>query len=140
MTELVPRPVLCLEVFCNHIGAATLGGWRPRGSICSYIIDCFGNHGRRPLLVRTHDHCLPRRLRRLVHKCTSPPLLNDVTSLPPNHSNSHSLFLYKPGPPWPIEMTKRSILCPVLLMCFPTPPSLVIPLLWAHVSLPAYVH
>jgi hypothetical protein len=26
MNELVPRPVLCVEVFCNHIGAATLGG------------------------------------------------------------------------------------------------------------------
>jgi hypothetical protein len=45
MTELVPRPILCMEVFCNHIGAATLGDWRPRGSICSYIIDCLGNHG-----------------------------------------------------------------------------------------------
>jgi hypothetical protein len=94
----------------------------------------------RPLLERTHDCCLPRRLRRLAHKCTSPPLLNDVTSLPPDHSNSHPLFLYKPGPPWPIEMTKRWTMCPVLLLCFPTPPSLVPPLLWAHVSLPAYVH
>jgi hypothetical protein len=26
MTELVPRLVLCVEVFYNHIGAATLGG------------------------------------------------------------------------------------------------------------------
>jgi hypothetical protein len=26
MTELVPHPVLCVEVFRNHIGAATLGG------------------------------------------------------------------------------------------------------------------
>jgi hypothetical protein len=28
----------------------------------------------RPLLERTHNCCLPRRLRRLAHKCTSPPL------------------------------------------------------------------
>jgi hypothetical protein len=61
----------------------------------------------RPLLERTHDRCLPQRLRRLAHKYTGPPLLNDVTSLPPDHSNSHPLFLYKPGPPWPIEMTKH---------------------------------
>jgi hypothetical protein len=86
----------------------------------------------RPLLERTHDRCLPRRLRRLAHKCTSPPLLNDVTSLPPDHSNSHPLFLYKPGPPWPIEMTKRWTMCPVLLLCFPTPPSLVPPLGHLH--------
>jgi hypothetical protein len=25
MTKLVPRRVLCVEVLCNHIGAATLG-------------------------------------------------------------------------------------------------------------------
>jgi hypothetical protein len=94
----------------------------------------------RPLLERTHDRCLPRRLRRLAHKCTSPPLLNDVTSLLPDHSNSHPLLLYKPGLLWPIEMTKRWTMCPVLLLCFPTPPSLVPPLLWANVSIPAYVH
>jgi hypothetical protein len=94
----------------------------------------------RPLLERTHNRCLPRRLRRLAHKCTGRPLLNDVTSFPPDHSNSHLLFWYKPGLPWPIEMTKRWTLCPVLLLCFPTPPSLVPPLLWAHVSLPTYVH
>jgi hypothetical protein len=128
MTELVPRPVLCVEVLCNHIGAATLGGWQPRGSIYSYIIDCLGKPWR-PLLERTHDRCLPQRLRRLAHKCIGPPLLNDVTSLPPDHSNSHPLFLYKPALPWPIEMTKHWTLCPVLLLCFATPPSLVPPLL-----------
>jgi hypothetical protein len=64
MTKLVPCPCLCVEVFCNHIGAATLGEylqlhnrlpWKPW----------------RPLLERTYNRCLPRRLRRLAHKCTS---------------------------------------------------------------------
>jgi hypothetical protein len=139
MTELVPRPIVCVEVFRNHIGAATLGGLATSGEYLQL-------HNRlpwkpwRPLLERTHDRCLPRRLRRLAHKCTGPPLLNDGTSLPPHNSNSHPLFLCKPGPPWPIERTKRWTPCPVLLLCFPTPPSLVPPLLWAHVSLPVYVH
>jgi hypothetical protein len=31
MTELVPRLVLCAEVFRNHIGAATLGGLATSG-------------------------------------------------------------------------------------------------------------
>jgi hypothetical protein len=101
--------VLQLYRSCNSGGLATSGGylqlhnrlpWKPW----------------RPLLERTHNRCLPRRLRRLAHKCTGPPLLNDVISLPPDHSNSHPLFLYKPGPPWPIEMTKRWTLCPVLLL------------------------
>jgi hypothetical protein len=133
MTELVPCPVLCAEVFRNHIGAATLGG-------------CLQLHNRLPwkpwhlLLERTHDRCLPRRLRWLTHKCIGPPLLNGGTSLPPDHSNSHPPFLCKPGPPWPIERTKCWTPCPMLLKCFRTPPSLVPPLLWAHVSLPVYVH
>jgi hypothetical protein len=116
MTELVPRPVLCVEVFCNHIGAATLGGLATSG-------ECLQLHNRlpwkpwRPPLERTHDRCLSQRLRRLAHKCTGPPLLNGSTSLPPHHSNSHPLFLCKHGPPWPIEKTKRWTLCPVLLLC-----------------------
>jgi hypothetical protein len=128
MTELVPCLVLCEEVFHNHIGAATLGGLATSG-------ECLQLHNRLPwkpwrsLLERTHDHCLPRRLRRLAHKCTGPPFLNSGTSLPPHHSNSHSLFLYKPGPPWPIERTKRWTPCPMLL-CFPTSPSLVPLVLW----------
>jgi hypothetical protein len=139
MTELAPRPVLCVKVFRNHIGATTLGGLATSGESLQL-------HNRlpwkpwRPLLERTHDRHLPRRLRRLAHKKTSPPLLNGSTSLPPHHSNSHPSFLYKPGPPWPIERTKRWTPCPVLLLCFQTPPSLVPPLLWAHMSIPVYVH
>jgi hypothetical protein len=116
MTELVPRPVLCVEVFHIHIGAATLGGLATSG-------ECLQLHNRlpwkpwRPLLERTQDRCLPRRLRRLAHKCTSLPLLNGGTSLLPHHSNSHPLFLYKHGPPWPIERTKNWTPCPVLLLC-----------------------
>jgi hypothetical protein len=33
MAELVPRPVLCTEVFRNHIGAATLGGFGDLGGM-----------------------------------------------------------------------------------------------------------
>jgi hypothetical protein len=100
MTELVPRHVLCVEVFCNHIGAATLGGLATSREYLRL-------HNRlpwkpwRPLLERTHYCCLPRRLRRLSHKCIGPPLLNNGTSLPPDHSNSHPLFLCKPGPHGP---------------------------------------
>jgi hypothetical protein len=135
----LPCPVLCAEVFRNHIGAATLGGLATSG-------ECLQLHIRlpwkpwHPLLERTHNRCLPGRLRRLAHKCTGPPLLSGTTSLPPNHSNSHPLFLCKSGPPWPIERTKRWTPCPVLLLCFPTPPSLIPLLLWAHVSLLVYVH
>jgi hypothetical protein len=139
MTELVPRPVLCAEVFRNHIGAATLGGLATSGE-CLQLYNRLPWNPWRPLLEKTHDRRLPRRLRRLAHKCTSPPLLNGGTSLPPDHSNSHPPFWCKPGPPWPIERTKRWIPCPVLLLCFPILPSLVPPLLWAHVSLLVYVH
>jgi hypothetical protein len=110
MTELVPRPALCVEVFRNHIGATTLGGLATSREYLQL-------HNRlpwkpwRPLLERTHDCCLPRRLRRLAHKCTGPHLLNDGTSFPPDHSNSHPLFLYKPSPLWPIERTKHWTLC-----------------------------
>jgi hypothetical protein len=113
MTELVPRPVLCVEVFHNHIGATILGG-------LATSVEYLQLHNRlpwkpwSPLLERTHDGCFLRRLRRLAHKCTGPPLLNDGTSFPPDHSNSHPLFLCKPGPPWPIERTKHWTLCPVL--------------------------
>jgi hypothetical protein len=139
MTELVPCPVLCAEVFRNHIGVAALGGLVTSG-------ECLQLHNQlpwkpwRPLLERTHDRRLPRRLRRLAHKCTSPPLLNGGPSLPPHHSNSHPLFLCKSGPLWPIKKTKRWTPYLVPLLCFPTSPSLVPPLLWAHVSLLVYVH
>jgi hypothetical protein len=33
MVELVPRPVLCAEVFRNHIGAVTLGGVGDLGEV-----------------------------------------------------------------------------------------------------------
>jgi hypothetical protein len=100
MTELVPRPVLYMEVFHNHIGVATLGGLATSG-------ECLQLHNRlpwkpwHPLLERTHDRCLPRRLRQLAHKCTGPPLLNGGTSLPPHNSNSHPLFCINPAPHGP---------------------------------------
>jgi hypothetical protein len=133
MTELVPCPFLCEEVFRNHIGAATLGGLATSGE-CLQLYNRLPWKPWHPLLERTHDRCLPRRLRRLAHKCTGPPLLNGSTSLPLDPSNSHPPFLCKPGPPWPIERTKGWTLCPVLLLCFLIPPSLVPPLLWTHVS------
>jgi hypothetical protein len=95
MTELVPRPVFCVEVFRNHIGATTLGG-------LATSRECLQLHNRLhwkpwcPLLERTHDLCLPQRLRRLAHKCTGPPLLNGGTSLPPHHNNSHPMFCVNP--------------------------------------------
>jgi hypothetical protein len=58
MTELVPRPVFCAEVFRNHIGAATLGGLATLG-------ECLQLHNRLPwkpwrsLLERTYDRRLP---------------------------------------------------------------------------------
>jgi hypothetical protein len=100
MTELVPRPVLCEEVFGNHIRAATLRGLVNSGE-CLQLHNRFPWKPWRPLLERTHDHCLPRRLRRLAHKCTSPPLLNGGTSLPLDHSNSHPLFCINPAPHGP---------------------------------------
>ena len=97
MIELVPCPILCEEVFCKHIGAPTLGGLATPG-------ECLQLHNQllwkpwRPLLEMTHDHCLLQRLRRLVHKCIGPPLLNGETSPPLDHSNSNPPFLCKPGP------------------------------------------
>jgi hypothetical protein len=105
MTELVPRPILCVEVFHNHIGATTLGGLATSGE-CLQLHNRLPSKPWHPLLERTHDRRLPRRLRRLAHKCTGPPLLNGNTSLPPDHSNSHPPFLCKPGHPWPIKRTK----------------------------------
>jgi hypothetical protein len=96
MIELVPRPVRCAEVFRNHIEAATLGG-------LATSEESLQLHNRlpwkpwRPLLERTHDRRLPRRLRRLAHKCTGHPLLNGGTSLPPDHSNSHPPFCVNPA-------------------------------------------
>ena len=77
MTELVPRLVICAEVFGNHIKAAILGGLATSGK-------CLQLHNRLPwkpwqlLLEKTHDRCLPRRLRRLIHKCRSLLLLTAV--------------------------------------------------------------
>ena len=139
MTELVPRPIFCAEVFRNHIRVATLGGLATSRE-CLQLDNRLPWKPQYPMLVKTYNCRLPRRLRRLIHKCTGPPFLNGGTSLPPDHSNSHPSFLCKPGSPWPIERTKRWAPCPVLMLCFPIPPSLVLLLLWVHVSLPMYVH
>ena len=120
MTKLVPRLVLCAEVFRNHIEAATLGGLATSGE-CLQLQNRLLWKPQRLLLQKIHDHHMPQRLRRLIHKYIGPPLLNGSTSLPPNHNNSHPPFLYKPSPPWRIETTKQWTPCPMLLLCFPTP-------------------
>jgi hypothetical protein len=45
MTELVPRPILRAKVSAFIQEVQLWGGWRPRGSVYSYIVDCLGNHG-----------------------------------------------------------------------------------------------
>jgi hypothetical protein len=62
MTVLVPCPVLCEEVFCNHIGATTLRGLVTSGE-CPQLHNRLPWKPWRPLLERIHDRCLPRRLR-----------------------------------------------------------------------------
>jgi hypothetical protein len=58
MTKLVPCPILCVEVFRNHIGAATLGGLATSGE-CLQLYNRLPWKPWRPLLERTHDRRLP---------------------------------------------------------------------------------